>query len=230
MTLSSATSTKFSTEVKYELVEKGDTFLRYSAYHSAGNGKINEGWEPLSVKKWATLLSSKNANSNDFGIEFTDVLRKAASSYDAFFFETKGCSRKNADEKQFEFVLVNAPNLFKFAENKPNPTAFSEKFDLIPSGDSCISFTNLSGDASLVAPKNVNSDDKVYSHLGSFLKNAPINEIIQLWKKVGDTYMDLLQSDRTVWLSTSGMGIAWLHIRFDSFPKYYAYSPFKKEK
>ena len=29
-----------------------------------------------------------------------------------------------------------------------------------------------------------------------------------------------------VWMSTSGAGVSWLHIRLDSRPKYYQYRPF----
>ncbi len=30
-----------------------------------------------------------------------------------------------------------------------------------------------------------------------------------------------------LWLSTAGGGVAWLHVRLDSRPKYYGYSPYK---
>ncbi|KAL7575598.1 hypothetical protein ACA910_020166 [Epithemia clementina (nom. ined.)] len=37
---------------------------------------------------------------------------------------------------------------------------------------------------------------------------------------------DKLEANQPVWLSTSGMGIAWLHMRLDQVPKYYTYTPF----
>jgi hypothetical protein len=30
-----------------------------------------------------------------------------------------------------------------------------------------------------------------------------------------------------IWLSTAGDGIAWLHVRLDSRPKYYSYGPYR---
>jgi hypothetical protein len=30
-----------------------------------------------------------------------------------------------------------------------------------------------------------------------------------------------------VWLSTAGMGVAWLHVRLDSRPTYYGHRPYK---
>ena len=29
------------------------------------------------------------------------------------------------------------------------------------------------------------------------------------------------------WLSTAGMGIPWVHVRIDSYPKYYRFPPYK---
>ena len=34
---------------------------------------------------------------------------------------------------------------------------------------------------------------------------------------------------KPVWLSTSGMGVAWLHFRLDQRPKYYTYRAFAEE-
>jgi NADH:ubiquinone oxidoreductase subunit len=33
--------------------------------------------------------------------------------------------------------------------------------------------------------------------------------------------------EQPVWLSTAGMGVAWLHVRLDDRPKYYGYSPYR---
>lgn len=31
-----------------------------------------------------------------------------------------------------------------------------------------------------------------------------------------------------LWVSTSGLGVSWLHVRLDSRPKYYTYAPYKQ--
>ena len=41
-----------------------------------------------------------------------------------------------------------------------------------------------------------------------------------------DAMLDRID-DRPVWLSTAGMGIAWLHIRLDDRPKYYGYREYR---
>lgn len=33
-----------------------------------------------------------------------------------------------------------------------------------------------------------------------------------------------------LWCSTSGLGVYWLHIRLDQYPKYYTYRPYKQVK
>ena len=35
-------------------------------------------------------------------------------------------------------------------------------------------------------------------------------------------------SELPVWVSTNGDGVAWLHVRIDERPKYYAYAPYRK--
>ena len=35
------------------------------------------------------------------------------------------------------------------------------------------------------------------------------------------------KNDRSVWLSTSGMGVSWLHVRIDQVPKYYTFPAVK---
>jgi hypothetical protein len=37
-------------------------------------------------------------------------------------------------------------------------------------------------------------------------------------------------SARPLWLSTSGLGVAWLHVRLDSRPKYYSYAPYRRSE
>jgi len=36
-------------------------------------------------------------------------------------------------------------------------------------------------------------------------------------------------SDRPLWVSTSGLGVAWLHVRLDARPKYYQYTPYREQ-
>jgi len=222
------------TRVKYVLVDrekKNKSFVRFAAFHAEikSDGLVDDSkWKPLSVKKWAELIA---CDSNILlRKELSDGIKNAAVSYPAFFFETKGTSSKSAAEKQFEFVLVNSPELHKFCE-RPDPHAFAEHLQCLPNEATCCSFKSLGGDAILVAPRSNKEDtsELIYSNLGVFLQGASDIEIEQFWRLVGEKYKYSLLSDKSVWLSTSGLGVAWLHMRIDSRPKYYTFKLFKDE-
>ena len=53
------------------------------------------------------------------------------------------------------------------------------------------------------------------------------------WTRAGDLLLraamavdELLEEQPKVWLSTSGLGVYWLHVRLDSRPKYYQFKEF----
>ena len=93
------------------------------------------------------------------------------------------------------------------------------------------SFRNLSGDAFLIVPKPIPRDknDSFYGHLAAFARGAPGPQLDAFWKQVATQYLQELSLNRNkpLWLSTCGTGVAWLHVRLDSRPKYYSHSPFK---
>jgi hypothetical protein len=92
-----------------------------------------------------------------------------------------------------------------------------------------------------------------YSHLANFVRLAPDQQVTALWQMAASAYLEALNDGTTgekhglrqklkqqqqqqqqlkqkpVWLSTNGMGIAWLHFRLDARPKYYTYRAFAEE-
>jgi hypothetical protein len=147
-----------------------------------------------------------------------------------------GTSYSNADSTPFEFAMVHQPSLKRFAEGSPDRFAFQEHFnnclnehknDVVPT---VCSFENLGGDARLVSPlPQPNAQDVGYSHIAAFVRNAPEQQIAEFWAIGAEQYLNELKlsSGRKRWFSTNGMGVAWLHLRLDSRPKYYSYGPFK---
>lgn len=231
--------TKVEDEIKYDVVEEVESkHVRLAAFHRTiqndsndSNDSDEEEWKPLSISQWATLLSS--SSTTYYTNQLTETINQHSSSYNAYFFETKGVSSMNdASQKQFEFVLVNSDSLHQFSANNPDINAFAQHLDCLPSQSTCCSFSNLSGDATLVVPKQVPPSNAVtYANISSFLCKASKHEIDEIWKKVAMECIktfEALSDGRSVWLSTSGMGIAWLHFRLDSRPKYYTYQPFKR--
>jgi hypothetical protein len=124
--------------------------------------------------------------------------------------------------RSFEFVLVDSPPL---AHLRPDPRAFASQFK---AGEATATFWNLGRDAVLVAPSpSPSAPPAVYPHLAAFARGAPTEQQHALWRAVGAALAEHV-SAAPVWLSTSGLGVAWLHIRLDSRPKYYSYQPYRR--
>ena len=212
----------------YKPVETGDgNVLRFEAL-TCQNTSLSSGkeWDHLSVQQWTDLLLSEESLMS----EFYDLLRIEWPSY---YFETKGVSSENASQIQFEFVIVNAPDLNRFVTSSgPNMQAFSSYWDNLSPGETCTSFPNLGGNALLVVPKAMpNTEPSTYTDLASFMRNAPEQEVTNFWIKSLQEYQGLLSppsNGQIVWFSTSGRGVSFLHVRFDQRPKYYSYVPFKE--
>lgn len=140
--------------------------------------------------------------------------------YSAFRWETPPITRARAD-RRFEFVLLDSPWL----DTAPNPAPFGELFAAAADRD-VLAFPNLGHDAELVAPLP-RGPRNAYTHLAAFTRRAPKAQNHALWRKVGQRVERVLGS-RPLWVSTAGGGVAWLHVRLDSWPKYYGYAPYRE--
>lgn len=144
-------------------------------------------------------------------------------------FETKGCHRSNIDDKQFEFVLVKDSFLESFAASA-DASAFAEYFRADASD--AITFSNLGGDALLIVPQPLTKESEdIYGHFANFMTRASASQIAGTWRLVAQEYLKRMQAgnEKSIWLSTAGTGVAWLHFRLDDRPKYYLYKAFAYE-
>jgi len=141
--------------------------------------------------------------------------------FPTYFWEAAPVTRARID-REFEFVLVDAPQL---VDVRADEDAFAQHFLSAQAGKSVVEFSNLGGDASLIVPCPLGTPT-AYSQISTFARQAPIDQQHQLWKLVGATLEQQLGAN-PVWLSTSGLGIFWLHIRLDSAPKYYTHQPYR---
>jgi hypothetical protein len=111
-----------------------------------------------------------------------------------------------------------------FEGGTSDPAPFRELFDLRAP---VTVFPNLRGDAMLVVPTPT-GDPAPYLHLASFVRRAPPAQVDALFAAVGQALCDVRSRRRaTIWLSTAGLGVDWLHVRLDSRPKYYRHAPYK---
>ena len=142
---------------------------------------------------------------------------------EAYLWETPPITRVTAG-RPFEFVLADSPEL---ARMRPDPFAFASHFEAARPGAAAVAFANLGGDAQLVAPTpQAAADPRSYAHLAAFARGAPGEQQHAFWRLVGAQTAARL-SDRPLWLSTCGLGIAWLHARLDTWPKYYTHRPYR---
>ncbi len=169
--------------------------------------------DQLSYDNFLTFLQQDEAFL-DF---FINVLSEI--SFYAYQWETPPVTSCTIDQP-FEFVVTNSPGI----DLSPDPGPFLQYFNDLYGDDDVAVFNNLGKDAKLIAPAPL-GNGRNYSHIGVFTDEAPKEQQKTLWKKVGEVTTRQI-SDQPIWLNTTGGGVAWLHVRLDSRPKYYRHHPY----
>ena len=141
----------------------------------------------------------------------------ADAPFDALFWECTSLDASSLDDP-FEHVLVESGRLSTVAADA---AAFAGKLAPPP----IATFPNLGHDAVLVAPTRM-ADPSCYPHLATFLRGGPTGQVDALFEHVGRAVS--VSSTSPLWVSTSGLGVYWVHVRLDSRPKYYTHEPFRR--
>ncbi|MBN8742301.1 MAG: hypothetical protein BGP24_04685 [Lysobacterales bacterium 69-70] len=121
--------------------------------------------------------------------------------------------------RPFECVFVDSPGLI---DSAADPMPFAAHFRL---RKPVVVFDNPGRDAALIAPCPTAAYTD-YSHLARFLATAEDAQIDALWKALGETAATY-RGEHPLWISTAGLGVAWLHIRLDRRPKYYRHAAYR---
>lgn len=158
---------------------------------------------------------------HDDGFRDFFIALLAGAPFDAYLWETPAVTR-TALNRAFECILAESDAL---ARMRPDPHTFAAYFKADDSASGVVSFRNLGGDALLVAPRPRTSADS-FPHLAAFARTAPGEQQHAFWSEVGRRLAETL-SERPLWLSTNGLGVAWLHDRVDTRPKYYSFQPYR---
>jgi hypothetical protein len=137
--------------------------------------------------------------------------------YLAFRWETPPLTLGNQNQS-FECLQHDSPDL----DVPANPTDFEAHFH---AAREVVRFTNLGGDALLVAPCP-RSRAANYSHIAAFHRSAPTGQQHALWIEVAKAVLANL-GKQPLWLSTAGGGVDWLHVRLDRRPKYYRHTAWR---
>lgn len=174
---------------------------------------IFENGSPISNRKFLELLQ----DSQPFREFYNGFL--AETDYEAFFWENKPMTDQNLDN-DYECNILNSTFL---AKRSPDSQTFRQYFDKTKQ---VVTFPNLGNDAKLIVPCP-QKEDSCYTHIGSFVRNADKEQIDEFWKIIGHETLREIGS-KPKWLSTSGLGVFWLHVRIDTIPKYYQTKEYKK--
>jgi hypothetical protein len=169
---------------------------------------------------FADVLGSLSASDSLSIMEpLLHLMHAQASLRRAFFFECAPISAESLALTPFQCAFVTSDALLRidedratFAEHFPRPASAAVRV---------VAFDNLSGDATLVVPTPAEGAN--HAHLASFSLSAPRDTQATLWQRTADELLERvrLRGARPVWLSTSGLGVSYLHVRICDQPKYY---------
>ena len=148
------------------------------------------------------------------------VAELAATAYPAFFWEMPPVSRLTLADP-FACALIRGDAL---ARMRADDADFADHLNSDP--PPVTAFPNLGGDALLIAPRRMSEAD-CYGHLATFVRAAPSEQQHALFRLLARKTEERLESDHArFWISTSGLGVPWVHVRLDSHPKYYQHRPY----
>ncbi len=167
------------------------------------------------IMSFAEVIEAWQSNGG-FNSFYSRVI--SSCPFEAFFYEHPPLLYSEINI-EYEFVLIRSKQL---VQARVEEYVFQKYFD---SRSDIVHFMNLRNDGALIVPT---PDERVaqYAHLASFLRYAPEFKKQNLWTAVGKLYKKWIRKQRT-YLSTSGLGVYYLHVRLDTEPRYYQYKPYK---
>lgn len=142
--------------------------------------------------------------------------------YAAYCWELPPVTRDSVD-RLFECVIVDCP---KLAGVEADQITFGSCFSRATAGAGIITFPNLGRDALLIVPCPQNKIS-AYAHIAVFIREAPEIQKHAMLKCLGREIQHRI-GEHALWVNTAGQGVHWLHVRLDSYPKYYSYQPYTR--
>lgn len=184
---------------------------------------IRAGWgETLALSRDGSALAVAEVIAgwrDDAAFRDAFVAALAATPWTAFFWEMPPLAPAMLSDP-FECALVRSDAL---ARMRADDSDFAEH---LRGPDTVAVFPNLGGDALLIAPRK-KAAVECYGHIAAFLRDGPCEQQHALFQTLAlEIEKRLAASGGRFWVSTSGLGVAWVHVRIDSYPKYYQHRPY----
>jgi hypothetical protein len=183
----------------------------------------NGAGEILSIAEDAKVLTVAEAIArwrDDAAFRDFFIAALAASDDAAFFWEMPPLEADTLSDP-FACALIRGDAL---ARMRASDRDFAEHLAEV---DAIAVFPNLGGDALLIAPKRIGDAD-CYGHFAAFLRGAPREQQHALLRCLSLEIERRLATARDrFWVSTSGLGVPWVHVRLDERPKYFQFGPYR---
>ena len=160
--------------------------------------------------KWIDILKEWNKGNIP---KYDNKIKKS------FFWETSPINNKMNNEFDEKFIESDILN-----KMKQNYLSFEDKIKKT-NNKNVLSFYNLSKTSKLVIPYP--KKGKKFTTLKQFMDNASLKQQKLFWKKVVSSIKSMLKKYDKVWISTHGTGVPYLHVRIDTYPKYYLTKKFR---
>ena len=183
-----------------------------------------DGGEKVALRSAGVSLSFAavlHALRADRGFSDFFLTELAATPFEAFFWEMPPLVGSNVG-RPYEHVTIDSPSLRRVREDG---SAFALRLAEAEAGRAVTAFHNLSGSAILVAPL-ATGPAGANAHIAAFVRSAPRAQQRELLALTADLALERL-SERPTWISTSGTGVHWLHVRIEGAPVYYVHRPYK---
>ncbi len=169
--------------------------------------------QPVSFFEWLEGLENQKAAREALLHAWSEI------PFNAFVWELPALTQALL-HRPFECVVIHEPALTRPA---PSAQAFREHL----AGANVVEVSNLGGDARLIIPAP-RGDNASYGHLASFARSGPRDQAHDLLQCLGSVALREIGNESR-WLSTSGLGVPWLHFRCDTRPKYYQHAPYRDQ-
>jgi hypothetical protein len=202
--------------VTWRSIRRGPYTIEPAPIAGGARFELREDGEPLT---W-NGVAARWRDDPTFREAFVDAL--ASAPLEAFFWETVPCSGATCD-RVFGQVLLDSPALAR-VRTEPGPF----RRELAGAEGDVAAFDNLGGDARLVVPGPTDALEP-YAHLAAFVRGAPRSQVHRLLERLGaELERRWSETEGPVWVSTSGLGVYWVHVRLDSRPKYVTHPPYRR--
>jgi hypothetical protein len=73
----------------------------------------------------------------------------------------------------------------------------------------------------------------MYTSIAHVTRHAPTQQTIDYWRTVGERVLSVAaqqSATQLMYISTSGLGVYYLHCRIEHRPKYYSHGPYRSIK